>query len=312
MTMSTRRTFLQITLLAGAAASAPASARPVGFFAKHQLPIGMQLYTVGDVASKDLDGTFAKLSAIGYRTIELAGFHDHTPQQLRAAADQAGLRITSIHLRDAQLGKTDEDARKLAADLAVLGTKDVVLPMFIMPTTIARRDGEDFAAYLSRAVTELGVDHWKRTAALLNARGAALHREGLSLAYHNHNIEFAPIGGTTGWEIIEKETDPALISFEVDAGWVAAAGHDPIAFVSHLKGRVRAMHVKDILASTKTNFAFRQDPSEVGGGTIDWARLLPASYAAGVRQYYVEQEPPFTGDRFASLAKSFGYLSTAH
>src|SRR5450631_1631848 len=33
---------------------------------------GIQLYTVGDPLTKDMDGTLAKLAAMGYRTVESA------------------------------------------------------------------------------------------------------------------------------------------------------------------------------------------------------------------------------------------------
>ncbi|WP_162528393.1 sugar phosphate isomerase/epimerase [Novosphingobium sp. BW1] len=308
-----RRSLLRTTLAAGVAAAAPVGAlttwaRSTNVFTAHRLPIGVQVYAVDEFAKKDLIGTFASLSAIGFGALELAGFHGATPQQLRAAADSAGLAITGVHLNDKQLGTTDEDARKIAADLAVLGARNVVMQMFIFPRDIARREGEVFPTYLHRALREKGAEQWKQTAALLNARGAALQREGLRLAYHNHNAEFEPVDDTTGWEILVRETDPALVDFEIDAGWVAAAGLDPVALVSSLRGRVRQMHVKDIKAQVSPNFAFVQDPAEIGAGIIDWKALLPAAYRAGVRNFYVEQEPPFITDRFESLAKSVAFL----
>jgi sugar phosphate isomerase/epimerase len=69
------------------------------------------------------------------------------------------------------------------------------------------------------------------------------------------------------------------------------------------------MHVKDIKASTRPNFVMQQDPTEVGSGTIDWPRLLPAAYAAGIRDFYVEQEPPFTGSRIVAIETSYHYLN---
>ncbi len=68
------------------------------------------------------------------------------------------------------------------------------------------------------------------------------------------------------------------------------------------------MHVKDIRASTSTNYALQQDPAEVGAGSLDWQRLLPAAFKAGVRKFYVEQEPPFPTDRYTAIDNSFRYL----
>jgi sugar phosphate isomerase/epimerase len=192
----------------------------------------------------------------------------------------------------------------------LLGIKDVTLPMIALPEGAAPAQGESFPAFFARVIGGMGKDVWQRTAAFLNERAALLAKEGLSLSYHNHNIEFAPVAGTTGWDILFAETDPKRVAFEMDAGWVAAAGQDPIALLKRHAGRIRQMHVKDIRATTKTNFALQQDPTEVGSGKLPWAQMLPVAYESGVRQFYVEQEPPYTMDRFDAIAKSFRHLST--
>ena len=53
-------------------------------------------------------------------------------------------------------------------------------------------------------------------------------------------------------------------------------------------------------------------PAEVGAGTLDWARILPAAYAAGVRHFYVEQEPPFTIPRMEAARRSCDFLARLH
>src|SRR3546814_11022996 len=73
------------------------------------------------------------------------------------------------------------------------------------------------------------ADDWKRYAETLNKTAAALKPHGLRIAHHNHNLEFNPVGDTTGFDLIVEHTDHALVAFEIDTGWVAAAGHDPIA-----------------------------------------------------------------------------------
>ena len=51
------------------------------------------------------------------------------------------------------------------------------------------------------------------------------------------------------------------------------------------------------------------DPTEVGSGRLDWKTLLPAAYAAGVRGFYVEQEPPFARPRIEAAKISHDYLA---
>jgi len=291
-----------------------AFAAPKGFFARRGLPIGLQLYTLGGVVGSDLEATMLRVGAIGYREVELPSYLGHKPAELRAVADKAGVKITSLHIGAKSMGGSpglDWEPARLAADLKILGADSVVVPIAPMPAGGGRPNpGEEGGAFMSRVISSQGPDYWKGIAALLNERGAALAAEGLKLGYHNHNIEFAPLGGTTGWDILVKETNPKFVSFELDVGWVAAAGLDPVAMLRRLSGRVTKLHVKDLLATTQPNFALKMDPTEVGSGTIDWKRLLPAAYRAGVRHFYVEQEPPFKFDRLVSVAKNYAYLST--
>ena len=75
------------------------AAEPTPFFKRHHLPLGLQLYTVGAAARKDLQGTLARVAAAGYQTVELAGLYGNTPQVMRKAADDVGLKYTSIHIQ---------------------------------------------------------------------------------------------------------------------------------------------------------------------------------------------------------------------
>lgn len=288
-----------------------AEARP--FFDRIRRPIGLQLYTLGDDVAKDMSGTFAKLSAIGFRDLELPQLFGKSPAEIKSAADKANLRFSCIHLAatpntPATALSMKSPTQRIVDDLGVLGATGAVLPIMLFPKDLAPKSGEDFRAMLARGLAEGGADIWKRTAALLNEKAAALKPHGIHIGYHNHNVEFSPIGKTTGWEILTSETDKSLVKFEVDIGWVAAGGLDPVAFLETHKGRIRWLHVKDVQATTKSNYALQMDPTEVGSGKQDWARILPAAYKAGVEHFYIEQEPPFTMARIDAAAKGYAFL----
>jgi sugar phosphate isomerase/epimerase len=295
-----------------AAGSAAGAAREP-FFKGTGLPVGLQLYTLGDGLKADLDGQLGQVSKIGYRTVEIAGYLGRTPQELRAAFDRAGLTCPSSHVQAKPTGTDPSlaDLDRLIADAHVIGIQHIVLPMFPIPDHIDMKPkpGEDRRAVTARLAAQVTVEDWKSTADLLNAKGKALKAAGLTMGYHNHNVEFAPVGGSNGLDILLKDTDPALVQFEMDVGWVVAAGHDPFALLKAHPGRFRQMHVKDVKATTKPNFAFQQDPTEIGSGIIDWKRLLPAAYAHGVRGFFVEQEPPFEKPRMDAVRISFDYLN---
>jgi sugar phosphate isomerase/epimerase len=292
------------------------AAGPGRFFARHGLSPGLQLYTLGDEAGRDLDATFAQVAAIGYRDVELPNLYGRAPAQIRAAADRAGLSISSLHLY-AIGGPMGEkmglsllsEPSKIADSLGALGARHAVLPLVLLPDDVHPQPGEGPADMLSRVTVAGGEDVWKRTAALLNEKAAALKPLGIELAYHNHNLEFAPVGKTTGWAILARETDPGLVRFEVDTGWVSAAGLDPAVFLGGLRGRVSQVHVKDLTTGSPKNYAIHADCTEVGAGRLDWAKILPAAYAAGARHFYVEQEPPFALPRIESARRSYDFLA---
>jgi sugar phosphate isomerase/epimerase len=280
-----------------AATSAAAAPRP--FFRGHALPIGLQLYSVGAELRRDPQATLKAVADIGYRTVETAGYAGLTPQALRAALDAHGLACTSAHVQPRGNGPEPNlsgDLGRLAADMHLLGVRHVVAPTFLVP------EGKSLRSPLT-------VDDWKATAEFMNRTAAGLKREGLQFAYHNHNAEFAPVAGGTAYDLLLRETDPALVQFEMDVGWVVAGGVDPVALIKTHPGRFRMMHVKDVAKGVEPNFAFKVQTTSVGDGVIDWKALLPAAYAAGVRDYFVEHEPPFTRPVLEMLAESYRNLA---
>ncbi|MET0179576.1 MAG: sugar phosphate isomerase/epimerase [Novosphingobium sp.] len=295
----------------GAGAATPRAARRL-FFEANGLPIGLQLYTLGDEAGRDLDATLAAVAAIGYRDLELPSLYGRSARDVRAAADRAGLAISSLHVPISTRGQPGlsfaSPAAEIAETLVTLGASHAVAPIGVFPDGLRPQAGETMQAAIARAFAAAGEDPWKRTAAAVNPIAVALKAQGLHVGYHNHNLEFAPIGATTGWDILLREFDPA-VEFEIDVGWVTAGGLDPVDFLARHRGRVTQLHVKDVAAGTKTNYALTMNPAEVGSGRQDWKRILPAAVAAGVRHFYVEQEPPFAIPRLDAARKSYAFLS---
>lgn len=293
--------------LLGATVAGSVGAASAPFFQSHKLPVGIQLYSLGPDLAKELDAQLATVAKIGFKSVELAGYLGRTPAELRAAFDKAGLVCPSAHISPKGAGGFSGDLAKLADEMHVIGVKSVMMPIFYIPD---RMGGADLRA----AGTQMTADDWKWNADFLNEKAAVLKKAGIVSGYHNHNFEFAPLndakgGDTNGMEILLKGTDPNLVTFEMDAGWVTAAGHDPLAMLKAHPGRFTQMHVKDIKPTTKANFELKQDPTEVGSGMIDWKKLLPAAYAAGVRGFYYEQEPPFAHPRLESAKISYDYLA---
>jgi sugar phosphate isomerase/epimerase len=306
-------------LLAGAGAGCALPGAGISsassFFAARNLPIGVQLYAIGEGVREDFPGTMRALAAIGYRAVQLAGFHGQSPRSMRSALDANGIACTSAHIAP-QLRPGEPslagDIGQLAADLHAIGVKKAITPVFLIPDRIdgATRPGETRGQALARVAAQLDADDWRRNADFLNQKGEALRREGLSIGYHNHNAEFAPLaGGLTGYSLLVAHTDPALVSLELDVGWAVMAGQDVGALLQAFPGRFTHVHVKDVTRDVPVNFSFMQSSVEVGQGVIDWRELLSRLFDAGVRTFTVEQDPPFMRARLEAAAMSFAHLS---
>jgi sugar phosphate isomerase/epimerase len=152
---------------------------------------------------------------------------------------------------------------------------------------------------------------FKNLAAKLNTAGEKAKAAGLTLCYHNHAFEFGPVDGTTGLEILMKNTQKDLVSLEMDIFWVSVAGHDPVSLLQTYSGRVALLHLKDKSKGIDTQYNENVPHSafkEVGSGVLDIPAVLSAADSAGVQNYFVEQDQT-PGDPIDSLRKSYQYLS---
>ena len=89
-----RREFLSTTLTTVAAASVLGSRFTFAATQHKAEHIGVQLYTVRDAMQQDMDGTLAKVAAIGYKEVEFGPTIENT-KEARATLDRLGLTSPS-------------------------------------------------------------------------------------------------------------------------------------------------------------------------------------------------------------------------
>ncbi len=304
----TRRQAIGAAIGGAAVIGIPLSAKAASpaLFNVTDRPLGLQLYTLGGEFASDPKALFAALAKAGYRRFECDLTRLNRPG-LREAAKAHGLTCTSLHLdATAFLPEAGERFKRLVDNLTATGVRQAGLSIFPFSPKLAA--GGPIQVQLTRIAAEMTEDDWKRTAALLNEKGAVLRKAGVRFFYHNHNCEFRPLGKTTPFQLLMQHTDPAIVDFQLDAGWVGAAGLDPIKVLAQHPGRFRLMHVKDITAATVPNYAFEMAPATIGSGTLDWPRIIPAARKAGITEFFVEQEPPFTTSRMSAAEASARYL----
>src|SRR6266481_3956310 len=290
-----RRTFIGTSIAATLAASAkPAWAADT----THNIDrVGLQLYTVRAAMKTDFEGTIAKVAAVGYKEVEFADYFDHPPKDVRAILDKHGLVSPSCHVAYDVVEKKWPETLEAAK---IVGHSYVICPWIDEKQRVE-------------------PNGWKRAADLFNRAGEASRKAGIQFGYHNHSFEFEPaesLGGKLPYDFLLAETDPKLVTMELDLCWITVAGKDPLTYFEKYPGRFPLVHVKDFVKdpAATSSFSGATGPSvkftgrlaDVGQGSIDWKRIFAHSEKAGIKHYFVENDEPKSA--FDDIKISYDYL----
>ena len=164
---------------------------------------------------KDWDGTLKAMKDFGYSYIDLnqvSPFIDRPAADLKASFTAHGFTFSNaLWSYQAFANRFDQTV----ADSLTLGLKTIVCS----PRPRLRTS-----------------DDWKSMADELNKYGERTKAAGLTLGYHNHEIEFVKTPqGDVPWDILVQSTDPSLVRFLIDVGNCAFGGGDPV----RVPGQVR-------------------------------------------------------------------------
>jgi sugar phosphate isomerase/epimerase len=283
--MTSRRKFLKTT---SAFATGSLVIPVLSCEGNRQNTIGLQLYTVRDKINQDLDGTLNRLAEIGYNSLEAAGYSlsDGTFYGMSPKAFSDKVRDLGMPLDSSHTVFEPNDAEKVFADAADAGCAYVIHP------------------YLPEEFRQ-NIDGYKETAEKFNLMGEIGKKHGIRFGYHNHAFEYEEMNGQIGMDVLIAETDPDLVTFEIDLYWVTRAGYDPVQYMEKFPGRFEIFHVKDMVKSDDQFFA------PVGTGRIDFERIFNAKNTAGMKMFFVEQDRFRDYDPFESVEISFNYLNNA-
>jgi len=179
---------------------------------------GIQLYSVRDVLPEDMEGTLQKISAMGYRFVEFAGFFGKSARDVKAMLDRYDLRISGTHTGWQEIVENWEET---VAYHKAIGNKHIIIPGAELGTK------EQIEAFVET----------------VNDIQPKLQKEGIRLGYHNHDFEFkANTDGIVPYDEIVGRTN---IYLEIDTFWAYAGGKDPVEMMEALKERLIFIHIKD-------------------------------------------------------------------
>jgi sugar phosphate isomerase/epimerase len=205
---------------------------------------------------------------MGYQAVEFANYGGIPSSEMALLLADLGLRAIGSHVG---LFLLEQDLEREIQYCLEIGCSYIAVP------TLTPRWRSDNAA------------GYRKLAAHLQKIALACRERGITLLYHNHDFDFQQSEGSYLLDILLRETDPALLQLELDTGWFATVGIDPIAYLRKYTGRVPFIHLKDITA--ERTFA------EVGEGVLDIAAYCKVAMECGTQFYIVENDTP----RYPSL-----------
>lgn len=297
--MKSRREFLQISAAGsvGMALLGSFSACTTAPVDRKSYGVGIQLYTIRDAMSADTLGSLKKVSDLGYKNLELAGysngkFYGYTPAEFKKMVNDLGMDIISSHTQVEAAGITLENAKLMADAHAELGVKYCIQPWV---------NDEDRQ-----------VETYKKMIAEWNKVGAIMKERGIQFGYHNHNFEFDTLDGLVPYyDLFMPELDADLVTMELDLFWASKAGQDPVEMFNKYPGRFQLLHMKDMLTNEAPFYNVdKEDVCSVGAGVIDFKRILAAKETAGTKYLFVEDDNQGNGKPFEGIETSIVNLTT--
>jgi sugar phosphate isomerase/epimerase len=313
--MMNRRKFLQQSgTLAAASMMLPKLATAGNFFDKRiTTPIGLQLYTLGNLMTSDTKGTLQKLAAIGYKELESAGSGKGTVygvkvKEFAAMAKDMGMTWRSAHVGGVaftvdqimKMAKTAEDSARIKK-MAPMIEKMPKISLKDNAQELADDAAEGGLTYLVCSSIQVNtLDEIKTAVDVFNKAGGACKKNGVQFAYHNHVTEFDTIEGHRPLDYILNNTNKELVKMELDLAWATKAKQDPVELFKLHPGRYPLWHVKDLDKQ-------KLEPAEVGTGVVDFKRIFDHARESGMKYFFVEQDG--APQPLQNVANSYNYLS---
>src|SRR5215471_1053511 len=174
MLATSRRTFLQ-SAACGITVSLLESSCMKLNAAPPNLPIGLQLYTVGHEMDSDPAATLKAVAAAGYTHVELSPLSKTPPKELKKMLDDNGLKNPSGHylLPDlmARLPEMLELAHLFGQEFMIVTVPWVADPSRFKPDP----QGGQFALFMA-VISGLTLDDWKWNADQFNKLGEQIKK----------------------------------------------------------------------------------------------------------------------------------------
>ncbi|MGI6401248.1 MAG: sugar phosphate isomerase/epimerase family protein [Thermoguttaceae bacterium] len=248
-------------------------------------PVGLQLYSLRDTFSQDVEKGFEIAEGFGFGYVELAGKYNLTTEEMVAKLKEHNLTPIAGHW-DYNLFKNDPEA--VAKEAKELGLKYAGVAWIPHDGDFDENDVEEAAKVFNNA-------------------GKVLSKYDLGFYYHNHGYEFLPAGdGKTMFDLLVEKTDPKYVSFQMDVLWTVFPGQDAAELLRKHAGRWSLFHLKDLKKGVEGNHSGGtsvENDVVLGAGQVPYIEVLKAAQEVGVKYYFIEDESPRVIDQIPQSLK---------
>ena len=266
------------------------------------MKIGLQAYTVRDVAEVDFKCTMMKIKEMGYDGVELAGLCGKTFDEINEIMKEVGLLVESAHVPYREL---IENTAEVIANYRSLGCKYIAVPYLV----------EEYRP---------GKPAFNEVVENIRKIGEECKKQGVILLYHNHDFEFTRVeNGQYGLDYLYSEIPSDILQTEIDTCWVNVAGENPSEYIKKYTGRCPIVHLKDFVGEksenmyeligiesekevSKSSFEFKP----IGQGVQNIESIIAAAVEGGTEWLIVEQDDTYDISSVEIAKMSRDYLKS--
>lgn len=260
----------------------------------------IQLQALRDIDTS-LPETIRRVADAGFEGVEFGeAFLESNPHAVRESLNDTGVTPVAAHV---DLTWAEANVEALADRMRHVGCRRAIVPHL---------GGGHFR-------TKADVD---AIASRLEALAGSLDSYGIQLSYHVSREPFLPLLDRFGlatpvklpstgiiWRLVAEAADLTIressrtldvtafhrlvtrtdeLTFEVDVGWVAAGGYDPVDVFDYLGDRMPLIHIADVRRTDQFLPTYRSVPP--GDGILDLDRVLEAARQSDVDWLVYEAE----------------------
>jgi len=232
--------------------------------------------------------TLRQLASIGYKNVEHADytnrkFYGYKAAEFKKVLDDLGLKMPSGHTVmgpqhwDAATRDFTDVWKNTIKDAAAVGQKYVISPGL---DESLRKNYDDLLGFLD----------------LFNKCGALCKKSEMKFGYHNHDFEFKyALNNKKLYDIILDNTDPLLVTQQLDIGNMYGAGGRAMDIIKHHPGRFELMHVKDEIKGGKGEMGDGYDSIILGKGLIPVRDIIELGRKIGGTRYFIIEQESYQG-----------------